>query len=204
MTPADHPRLVRAGAPAVAEALAAGGVVALPAAGGYQLVVQAGSPEREARLSALVGDTGDPLYTVGGARQVRALTDGWNEELAALLARCWPGPLEVMVAAPGQGSVRVGTPDRRDLRRLCRAHGPWRTVAVPQIDAAEASNAFTADQVALVVEGSPRSALRPTVVDATVSPVHVVREGALPASFVEAAVLMGARRRRWRGRRPTS
>ena len=58
MTP-SHPPLVRAGAPAVAEALAAGRVVALPATGGYRLVVRAGSPEREGRLTAPVGNAPD-------------------------------------------------------------------------------------------------------------------------------------------------
>ncbi len=39
-------------------------------------------------------------------------------------------------------------------------------------------------------EGAP-----PTVVDATVSPIRVLREGALPASFIEGTMLMSTRRK---------
>ena len=44
--------------------------------------------------------------------------------------------------------------------------------------------------VALVVDGGRRDGPPPTVVDATVSPIRVLREGALPASFIEGTMLM--------------
>ena len=54
-----------------------------------------------------------------------------------------------------------------------------------------------ADEVAFVVDGGPRRGPTSTVVDCTVSPPRVQRVGALPESYVEAALLMGARKRTW-------
>ncbi len=204
-----HPPVVSAGSPQVEEALAAGAVVALPAVGGYALAVRAGSPELEARLFDLATDPEGPHYMVGGADGARSLTSGWSEELATLLERCWPGPLEVFVRWAGSDrsgawAVTVGTPDGRALRRLSRELGPWRTVPLAFADAQVTAQAFASSQVALVVEGGRRDGASATVVDATVSPLRVLREGALPASFIEGTMLMSHRRRRWfRSRRPT-
>jgi tRNA A37 threonylcarbamoyladenosine synthetase subunit TsaC/SUA5/YrdC len=51
--------------------------------------------------------------------------------------------------------------------------------------------------VACVIDGGRREGEPPTVVDATVSPVRVLREGALPSNFIDATMAMGMRRRRW-------
>jgi tRNA A37 threonylcarbamoyladenosine synthetase subunit TsaC/SUA5/YrdC len=49
--------------------------------------------------------------------------------------------------------------------------------------------------VALVVDGGRREGQPPTLVDATVRPVRVLREGALPSQFVDATMAMGSRKR---------
>ena len=131
----------------MAEALAAGAVIAVPGVGGYCLAVRAGSPEVEERLVELAADPEGPHYAVGHTDDVRALTSGWTDELGRLLERCWPGPVEVFLPradaagtdgedraerrpptrrdAPSRAwAVVVGMPDGRALRRLCREHGP--------------------------------------------------------------------------------
>jgi tRNA A37 threonylcarbamoyladenosine synthetase subunit TsaC/SUA5/YrdC len=104
--------------------------------------------------------------------------------------------------APGGGAAEgaawaavVGMPDGRALRRLCREQGPWRTVPLRFNEAEEVAQAFGVDDVALVVDGGRREGLLPTVVDATVTPIRVLREGALPTSFIEGTMLMSTRRR---------
>jgi tRNA A37 threonylcarbamoyladenosine synthetase subunit TsaC/SUA5/YrdC len=195
--------------PLVAEALHSGAVVGLPGVGGgYVLAVQAGSPEREARLLELAPDVVEPHYAAGSAADVRALTSNWTDELARLLERCWPGPLEITVVHPRPGpsgprTVTVGTPHLRALRRLCRTSGPWRTAHVATTDARATAQLYAGSEVRLVVDGGECHGPPLTLVDATSSPLRVVHEGALPSSFIEAAMLMGARRRRlWRSRRP--
>ena len=86
-------------------------------------------------------------------------------------------------------------PDGRALRRLCREQGPWRTVPLRFTEAEEVAQAFRVDDVAVVIDGGRREGPSPTVVDATVTPIRVLREGALPASFIEGTMLMSTRRK---------
>ena len=217
--PRTHPSLVGAGAHDVGKALEAGTVVALPAVGGYCLAVHVGAPGAEARLETLAADPDGPHYAVGHRDDVRALTSGWSDEVERLLERCWPGPVDVFLpraaagangddevadtaegeAARGGWAVTVGMPDGRALRRLCKEHGPWRTIPLNFNEAVEVARQFDVHDVALVVDGGRREGEPPTLVDATVSPVRVLREGALPANFIDATMAMGARKR-WFGR----
>ncbi|HEY6473117.1 MAG TPA: hypothetical protein VIY26_09510 [Acidimicrobiales bacterium] len=99
----------------------------------------------------------------------------------------------------GGWAVTVGMPDGRAMRRLCKEHGPWRTVPLTFNEATEVAHAFDAADVALVVDGGRRDGQLPTLVDATVTPVRVLREGALPSNFIDATMAMRARKR-WFGR----
>jgi len=111
--------------------------------------------------------------------------------------------------APGDGAAEygawaavVGMPDGRALRRLCREQGPWRTVPLTFTEADEVARAFGADDVAVVVDGGRREGPPPTLVDATVTPIRVLREGALPTSFIEGTMLMSTRRRLFSRNKP--
>jgi tRNA A37 threonylcarbamoyladenosine synthetase subunit TsaC/SUA5/YrdC len=95
----------------------------------------------------------------------------------------------------GAWAVVVGMPDGRALRRLCREHGPWRTVPLRFTEPEEVVQAFRVSDVAVVVDGGRREGPTPTVVDATLKPIRVLREGALPASFIEGTMLMSTRRK---------
>jgi len=95
----------------------------------------------------------------------------------------------------GGWAVTVGMPDGRALRRLCKLHGPWRTVPLTFNEASEVANAFDLADVVLVVDGGRRDGESPTLVDATVTPVRVLREGALPSNFIDATMSMGSRKR---------
>jgi tRNA A37 threonylcarbamoyladenosine synthetase subunit TsaC/SUA5/YrdC len=102
-------------------------------------------------------------------------------------------------ADAGGWAVTVGMPEGRALRRLCKEHGPWRTIPMTYNEATQVAKAFNASDVALVVDGGRRDGETPTLVDATVSPVRVLREGALPSNFIDATMAMGTRKR-WFGR----
>lgn len=102
-------------------------------------------------------------------------------------------------ADAGGWAVTVGMPEGRALRRLCKEHGPWRTIPLTYNEATQVANAFDAADVALVVDGGRCDGETPTLVDATVSPVRVLREGALPSNFIDATMAMGTRKR-WFGR----
>jgi tRNA A37 threonylcarbamoyladenosine synthetase subunit TsaC/SUA5/YrdC len=205
--------VLTAAAAEIAKALDHGAVIALPGVGGYYLAVRTASPDGEDRLSTIATDPEGPHYAVGQREDVRELTSRWSDEVDRLLERCWPGPVEVFLpraTLPSQGTeagpyddeaevgawaVTVGMPDGRALRKLCREHGPWRTVPLRLTDADEVAHAFEAEDVACVVDGGSREGEPPTLVDATVTPVRVLREGALPAHFIDATMEMAGRRR---------
>jgi tRNA A37 threonylcarbamoyladenosine synthetase subunit TsaC/SUA5/YrdC len=219
-----HPPLVGARSRAVVEALAAGAIVGVPGVGGYSLAVRTGSLEGEARLTELAADPDGPHYAVGRIEDVRTLTSGWTDDMHTLLERCWPGPVEVFVPRAATGSepgpesegngsttpgglhengasqrgpwaVVVGMPDGRALRQLCREQGPWRTVPLRFTEPEEVAQAFRAEDVSVVVDGGSRQGLPPTVVDATAKPIRFMREGLLPASFIQGTMMMSARRK---------
>jgi L-threonylcarbamoyladenylate synthase len=215
------PPLVQAGAAEVGTALARGAVVAVPAVGGYCLAVRLGTNDAVARLEALAADPEGPHYAVGHRDDVRALTSGWTDEVERLLERCWPGPVDVFLprgashssdapAAPaaaegtdaGGWAVTVGMPEGRALRRLCKEHGPWRTIPLNFNEPSEVAHAFDVADVSLVVDGGRCEGELPTLVDATVTPVRVLREGALPSQFIDATMAMG-KRKRWFSRTRT-
>ena len=95
----------------------------------------------------------------------------------------------------GAWAAVVGMPDGRALRRLCREQGPWRTVPLTFTEPDEVAHAFGVADVAVVVDGGRREGPPPTLVDATVTPIRVLREGALPTTFIEGTMLMSTRRR---------
>lgn len=132
-------------------------------------------------------DTGDEV----------ARDDTANDSTVSGEVRAVSAPAD---ADSGGWAVTVGMPDGRALRRLCKEHGPWRTIPLTFNEATEVAHAFDVTHVALVVDGGRRDGELPTLVDATVTPIRVLREGALPSNFIDASMAMGARRR-WFSRR---
>ena len=194
---------LRSGA-SVQQALADGQIVAVPALGSYALVALQGSPAAQRRFDVVAGGRRTelgPHLLVGQRDQARALAASWTEELQRLVERCWPGPLTLLLrsAAPGTTTVRVSMLPRRPLRRLCRQSGPWLMAPLPYTTPAQVAAEFGAPDVALIVDGGRCDGPDSTLVDGTVEPLRVCLEGALPAAFIEAALIMGTRRRRWFG-----
>jgi L-threonylcarbamoyladenylate synthase len=204
----------------VGDALAEGAVVVVPGDGGYQLAVPPVDPY--ALLKAY--DANAPShetfvqFVVGERRQAVALSAPWSKETAHLTDRMWPGPLTVIVPVPVSGSilshrrdsvVHLTMPAWRPLRTLCRQSGP---LAVTMLQHADGSPLVSAEEVReqlaaadggvpFILDGGLRRGPPTTVVDCTVSPPQVRRIGALPESYVEAALLMSARKRKWFTRR---
>jgi L-threonylcarbamoyladenylate synthase len=210
------PRLVRPRPPDEAlAALADGQVIAVAGDGGYLLAARHG-PDGAAALQRVRGSNSTesgPLDVVVGRRdQAIAVASVWSKETAILTDRMWPGPLTVMVPArPGAGDgdavARITMPASRSLRALCRVGEPLLACALrrpdgtPVVDPAEVGARLTSADVALIVDGGLCGGPGPTVVDCTVSPPTVRHVGALPEHFVDAALMMGSRRRKWFGRR---
>jgi tRNA A37 threonylcarbamoyladenosine synthetase subunit TsaC/SUA5/YrdC len=189
----------------VATALDAGQVVAVPGDGAYQLAVL---PAHRAAMTALARRAPNPVgggplgFVVGRHAQAMELAPGWSKETSILTDRMWPGPLVVMVTV-GANIVSISMPASRPLRALSRATGPLVTMAPrradgePMRDPDDVGTSFSGDDVACVLDGGTCRGAGPTVVDCTRSPPEVRHVGALPESYVDAALMMGNRRRTW-------
>jgi L-threonylcarbamoyladenylate synthase len=205
----------------VVTALDAGQAIAVPGDGGYQLAVchnhSAALTGWRGRSVSGTGD--DPLHIMVGRRaQAIQLTPEWSKETSTVTDRMWPGPLTIIVPASagvddpgrsdvGEAVVHLSMPAWRPLRALCRRSGPLAVVTLrraggePLLSVDEVGAHLIDQDVAFVVDGGPCRGPGPTVLDCTVSPPTVHRVGALPESYVEAALLMAVRRRSWFARR---
>jgi L-threonylcarbamoyladenylate synthase len=196
-------------------ALAGGQAIAVAGDGGYLLAAR---PDHAGALTRLCGRGPNPavpapLHMVVGRReQAVALASVWTKEAGLLTDRMWPGPLTVIVPAPpgareADGVVSITMPATRALRALCRDGEPLAVCALrradggPLVSPIEVEERFTSSDIALTVDGGVCRGPGPTVVDCTVSPPVVRHVGALPESYVDAALMMASRRRKWFARR---
>ena len=218
-----HPPLVGARSRVVAEALAAGAIVAVPGVGGYCLAVRTGSSEAEARLVELAADPDGPHYAVGRIEDVRTLTSEWTDEMQTLLERCWPGPVEVFVprAAPGSGPDLKprGTGRRRPAgfaENGAPQRGAWAVVVGMPDGRALRQRAASRVRGGRCPSASPNQGRWPrlfeprtwrswsTAVLATASLLrssmrrrspYAHARGLLPASFIQGTMMVSARRK---------
>jgi L-threonylcarbamoyladenylate synthase len=142
---------------------------------------------RSVPIAVLVSDDRQ-AWSIAGAPPPAAAVD--------LAAAHWPGPLTVVVprsptwpADLGDETATVGLrcPGHEWVRSLCAEVGPLATTSANRHGeptpptAREVAGLFGAG-VGLVIDGGALDGLASTVVDCTVEPPRVIREGALPAA----------------------
>ncbi|MGH2499358.1 MAG: L-threonylcarbamoyladenylate synthase [Candidatus Limnocylindria bacterium] len=113
----------------------------------------------------------------------------------ALAARFWPGPLSIVLVAPRRGTLAFRVPANDVARRLIAASGGGLPVTSanrsgrPDATTAEEVLAQLDGRVALVLDGGRTPGGVPsTVVDCSVEPVRVLREGAITRDEIEEAL----------------
>jgi L-threonylcarbamoyladenylate synthase len=190
-------------------ALADGQVIALAGDGGYQLAALLRLRPAVTALEALGGSVSH--VAVGEQAQAMDLAAEWSRDTRLLTDRMWPGPLTVMVpgvtGAIAGPVVHLTMPGARPMRVLSRDIGPLAIASLRGADGqlvrtvAEVAARVGGNALALAVDGGTCRGEGPTVVDCTMSPPRVRSVGALPESFVDAALMMGNRRRSWFAKR---
>ncbi|MBT6372852.1 MAG: threonylcarbamoyl-AMP synthase [Acidimicrobiaceae bacterium] len=175
--------------------LRAGGVVVLPTETVYgvaaladnssaveELFVRKGRPA-DRRVAVLVAD-------LDQARSL-AVVDGRTIALAEV---AWPGPLTmVLPTAPGSDEATVGVrcPDHALVQAVAMSVGPIATTSANRsgdptpADAASAAASLGGDL--LVLDDGRCTGMPSTVVDLTVDPAVILREGTFTAADLEAA-----------------
>lgn len=175
--------------------LAGGGVAAVPTETFYGLAADPLSEQGVRRVLALKGrDAGKALLVLLASRsQLAPLGVTAGAELLDRFFEIWPAPLTVVLplarpipASLGVSSLAVRVPAHDALRALLARIGPVtgtslnRSGEPPCADADAAARVAPSEIDLLVDGGATPGGLPSTLLDATVSPPRVLREGAFP------------------------
>lgn len=185
-----------------AELLAAGAVVAFPTDTVYGVAVAASLPDRIDALFALKRRPTDrriPML-VTGLEQAAALGAGVDERARALAARFWPGALTIVLPR-GDETQAFRAPDHPVALALIDAAGPLLATSANLSDepdtlgADEVLIAFATqqDELAAVVDGGAvPGGVASTVVDLSVTPARILREGPIGREELARILEVGA------------
>jgi L-threonylcarbamoyladenylate synthase len=169
-----------------AKVIKKGGIVALPTETVYGLAADYRNRKAVGRIYKVKKRPKDKPLTV----QIQDINylDELTGEVSAfayqLMSKFWPGPLTLVLPAKDEGTIGVRIPANKIARRIIKeSRGP---LVVPSANISGEPAAQTADQVLesfkglieLVIDaGSVELGIASTVIDLTVSPYKVLREG---------------------------
>ena len=184
-----------------------GGVIAFPTETFYGLGVDPFNVQAVRRLYDLKGrspQTSPILVLIRSRDELQALVSEITPAAERLMQGCWPGPLTLVFRAAaavpagltaGTGTIGVRLPAYPDVQRVLEVvGGPLtgtsanRTGQPPTTTADEVERAF-GTEVDLVVNGGPTpGGLPSTVVDTTVRPPRLIREGCVSQAALRAVL----------------
>jgi L-threonylcarbamoyladenylate synthase len=184
--------------------LSDGGLVAFPTDTVYGVAVTWAHADRLAALYALKQRPAEKQIAALVADLGQVASVGWmpDDRAVALAGRFWPGPLTLVLGgATGPSGPTQGfrAPDHPVALALIRAAGPLLATSANRsgepdtLDADDVMIAFATQQDALdaVVDGGRvPGGLASTVLDLTVTPARIVREGPLTRDDVAGVVVV--------------
>ena len=191
------------------EVLGDRGCVVLPTDTVYGIGADAFSPRAVAVLLAAKGRgrTMPPPVLISDRRVLAGLAYDVPDEAEALAERFWPGALTLILKSQPtltwdlgetRGTVALRVPDDAVARELLYAVGPMAVssanrTGMPAATTAEEARGMLGESVDLYLDAGPREDRAPsTIVDCTVTPFRVARQGAVlthghPTAWVAAA-----------------
>ena len=184
-----------------------GGVIAFPTETFYGLGVTPWDSAAVQRLFALKGrsSASSPiLVLIRHRKDLESLTSEISPSAELLMKACWPGPLTIVFRASsrvpslltaGTGTIGIRLSAAGSLQRLLDAvGGPLtgtsanRSGALPAVTAEDVQASLGVDVDLILNGGRTPGGFASTVVDTTVMPVRLIREGALSRSAVLAVL----------------
>jgi L-threonylcarbamoyladenylate synthase len=184
-----------------------GGVIAFPTETFYGLGVCPFDARAVRRIFDLKGRAfkdAPILVLIRSRADLAALVSEITPAAERLMEACWPGPLTLVfhaaeavpsVLTAGTGTIGVRLPAHPDVQRLLEAvGGPLTGTSAnysgrpPATTAEEVERVFGVGVDAILNGGATPGGLPSTVVDTTVSPPRVIREGRVPTAAVLAII----------------
>ena len=195
-----------------ADIIRGGGVIAFPTETFYGLGTCPFDERAVQRIFSLKGRpfrTAPILVLIRSRADLRTLVSEITPTAERLMEACWPGPLTLVfraaaavpsVLTAGTGTIGVRLPADPDVQQLLEAvGGPLtgtsanRSGQPPATTAEEVERAFGGGVDAILNGGPAPGGLPSTVVDTTVMPPRVLREGRVPtASLLSIINVMAA------------
>ena len=176
-------------------ALSAGGVVAAATDTVYGLLCDPRDAAAVERVYALKHRPAGLELTLLAAAAVDL--DGlvaWTPAARRLAAELWPGPLSIVLAVggtrlavPREGhTLSVRVPAHEALRELLRSAGPLASTSAnrhgePPANTPDQVAAAFGDEVPVVVTGGHPGGMASTIIDCSVTPPRVLRDGPIGA-----------------------
>jgi len=184
-----------------------GGVVAFPTETFYGLGACPFDARAVQRIVALKGRSpgaGPILVLIRSRADLAALVSAITPAAERLMEACWPGPLTLVfhaaaavptVLTAGTGTIGVRLPAHQDVQRLLEAvGGPLtgtsanRSGRPPATTAEEVARALGDGVDAILDGGAAPGGLPSTVIDTTVSPPRVIREGRVQTALLRSVL----------------
>ena len=190
----------------IAALLKKGGIIAYPTDTLYGLGGDAFNPDVTHRIRILKSREGaKPFpYIIDNAKRLAEWHIRLSPVASAIAKKFWPGPVSLVVEDSGSlpkellhsgRTICVRVPDGRVARAITNALGGLLIATsanpsghAPARTAQEAMNYFKGEIDAVVDGGPMKSELPSTVVDVTGDKLLILREGAIPAHQIVAAV----------------
>jgi len=184
-----------------ARIIARGGVIAFRTDTFYGLGADPFNAMAVAKVRALKGrEENKPiLLLLAGASEADRFIADRSKQFEDVARKFWPGPLTIVGRAvanlpaeitAGTGTVGVRVPADSDVRDLVRACGGALTATSANPSGREAARSaqqvrdYFGDEIDLILDGGEVTATEPsTVLDVTMSPPRVLREGAVSTGF---------------------
>jgi L-threonylcarbamoyladenylate synthase len=178
-----------------------GGVIAIPTDTVYGLAASAFNEAAIARLYQI--KERDPKKSIavllGNPSQAREIAENFPQKAEILAKTFWPGGLTLIVSKkkslpPNISSnekIGIRIPDHTFIRELIRRTGPLATTSANLSGQPAANNtddffSMLGSQLDMTIDGGQvMGGIASTVVDCTVEPVQILREGAISKEEIE-------------------
>jgi len=189
-----------------AQVISSGGLIAFRTDTFYGIGADPLNEEAVARIKSLKGrEEGKPiLLLVGDLLDVDPLLSARPHMFEVLAEKLWPGPLTIVVPAAkdlpdeitaGGSSVGLRLPDDIEVRKLVSICGGRLTATSANLSGSPAATSaadvekYFPTGIDLIIDGGIVTVTKPsTVVDATVNPPKLIREGGVSKEKLKSVV----------------